>query len=78
MNISIAKVKSSDLPECLEVIHQCFKTVAEVFGLTQENCSRHTSFIPLSFLEAQKDWGWHMYTLCVGEKIIGYLEWKGE
>lgn len=55
MNVSIAKVKSSDLPY-----------------------PRHTSFIPLSFLEAQRDWGWHMYALCVGEKIIGYMSLSKE
>ena len=67
MNISIAKVKTSDLPECLEVIHQSFKTVADAFGLTRENCPKHTSFIPLSFLETQMNWGWHMYALYTGE-----------
>ena len=71
MNVSISKVKSSDLPECLEVTHQSFKTVAEVFGLTWENCPRHTSFMPLSTLEAHRNWGWHMYALYAGEKIIG-------
>ena len=78
MNVSISKVKSSDLPECLEVIHQSFKTVAESFGLTQENCPKHTSVIPLSFLEAQMNWGWHMYALYAGEKIIGYMSLSKE
>ena len=78
MNVSILKVESADLPECLEVIHQSFKTVAEVFGLTQENCPKHTSFIPLSFLEAQMNWGWHMYALYAGEKIIGYMSLSKE
>ena len=78
MNVSIAKVKSSDLPECLEVIHQSFKTVAEGFGLTQENCPKHTSFITLSFLEAQMNWGWHMYALYAGKKIIGYMSLSKE
>ena len=78
MNISIAKVKTSDLPECLEVIHQSFKTVADAFGLTRENCPKHTSFIPLSFLETQMNWGWHMYALYTGEKIIGYMSLSKE
>ena len=78
MNVSISKVKALDLPECLEVIHQSFKTVAEVFGLTRENCPKHTSFIPLSFLEAQMNWGWHMYALYNGEKIIGYMSLSKE
>lgn len=78
MNVSIEKVKSSDLPECLEVIHQSFKTVAEAFGLTRENCPKHTSFIPISFLETQMNWGWHMYALYSGKKIIGYVSLSQE
>lgn len=58
---------------CLDVIHQSFKTVADEFGLTQENCPKHTSFIPLCFLETQMNWGWHMYALYDGKKIIGYM-----
>ena len=78
MKVSIAKVTSSDLPECLEVIHQSFSTVAEQFSLTQENCPKHTSFIPLSFLETQMNWGWHMYVLYAGKKIIGYMSLSKE
>lgn len=78
MKVSIAKVTSSDLPECLEVIHQSFSTVAEQFGLTQENCPKHTSFIPLVFLEAHMNWGWHMYALYAGKKIIGYMSLSKE
>lgn len=46
----IYEVEEGELCECLEVIHQSFETVAEEFGLTRENCPRHASFIPLSFL----------------------------
>ena len=73
MKVSIAKVTSSDFPECLEVIHNSFSTVVEQFGLTQENCPKHTCFIPLVFLETQMNWGWHMYALYVGNKMIGYM-----
>lgn len=78
MKVSIAKVTSSDIPECLEVIHQSFSTVAEQFGLTQENCPKHTSFIPLVFLENQMNWGWYMYALYAGKKIIGYMSLSKE
>lgn len=69
----IKKVNYEQLPECLKVIHNSFATVAEEFGLTKENCPKHTSFIPLYFLESQMDWGWDMYGLFDGEKIIGYM-----
>ena len=69
----IREVNKNDLNECLEVIHQSFSTVAEQFGLTKENCPKHTSFIPIYFLETQMNWGWHMFALCSSEKIIGYM-----
>ncbi len=69
----IKRVKSHELPLCLEVIHKSFSTVAEEFGLTKENCPKHTSFIPLYFLESQMEWGWNMFGLFDDEKIIGYM-----
>lgn len=74
----IYEVDREELPECLEVIHRSFATVAKSFGLTQENCPKHTSFIPIYFLESQKDWGWHMYGLYAGKKIIGYMSLSKE
>ena len=74
----IREVTKKDLNECLEVIHQSFSTVAEQFGLTKENCPKHTSFIPLSFLETQKNWGWNMYALYAGKKMIGYMSLSKE
>ena len=74
----IYEVDKNELQECLEVIHQSFGTVAEQFGLTQENCPKHTSFIPLVFLETQMNWGWHMYALYAGKKIIGYISLSKE
>ena len=55
MKVSIEKVTASELSECLEVIHQSFRTVAEEFGLTQENCPKHTSFMPLYYLETHME-----------------------
>lgn len=53
----IYEVEPNELHECLDVIHQSFRTVADQFGLTKENCPKHTSFMPVSFLETQKNWG---------------------
>ena len=74
----IYEVDKNELQECVYVIHQSFRTVAEQFGLTKENCPKHTSFIPLSFLETQKNWGWHMFGLYAGKKIIGYMSLSKE
>lgn len=79
MSLSIInEVEKEELNECLAVIHKSFQTVADHFGLTPENCPKHTSFIPLSFLENQKNWGWHMYALHAGGKIIGYMSLSDE
>ena len=78
MKISIVKVNKSNLPECLEVIHRSFATVADEFGLTVENCPRHTSFIPLSYLETQMKWGRLMFGLYTDERIIGYMSLSKE
>lgn len=75
---SIKKVTKENLPECLEVIHRSFGTVADEFGLTKENCPKHTSFIPLPFLEAQMKWGWLMFALFEGKKIVGYMSLSKE
>lgn len=78
MTVSISKATKDNLPECLQVIHRSFATVANEFGLTKENCPKHTSFIPLSFLQTQMRWGWLMYGLFEDEKIIGYMSLSKE
>ena len=78
MNVSISEVNARDLPLCLDVIHQSFKTVAAEFRLTKETCPKHTSFIPLCFLETQWNWGWHMYALHIDQKFIGYMSLSKE
>ncbi len=74
----IKKVTAEELPACLEVIHKSFATVAKEFGLTQENCPKHTSFLPLTYLETQMGWGWHMFGLYEGETLVGYLSLSKE
>lgn len=78
MKITVAPIKPADLPACLDVIRRSFRTVAEEFGLTEENCPKHTSFMPLCLLEAQMNRGWHMYGLYEDTKIVGYMSLSGE
>ena len=77
-NIKIKEVKKEKLSKALEVIHKSFKTVADEFGLTKENCPKHTSFLSLSYLETQLKWGWNMYGLYTGEDIVGYMSLSKE
>ncbi len=69
----IREVKYEELPICLELIHVCFKTVADRLNLTQDNCPGHTSYMPIEKLQKFWDWGFHMYGLYEDQKIIGYI-----
>ena len=40
----IREVKREDIPECVGVIKRSFMTVAEQFGLTEQNAPRFTAF----------------------------------
>lgn len=72
-NYSIRPVGPDELEACLEVIHKSFQTVAQEFGLTPENCPKHTAFIPLAYLQTQHQWGWHMLGLFEKERLVGYM-----
>lgn len=74
----IFEIDSDELESSLDVIHRSFQTVAEEFGLTKENCPKHTSFLPLSILEAHKTRGWRMYGLYAGKKQIGHMSLSKE
>ena len=74
----IYPVRAYGLPVCLEVIHQSFATVAEEFGLTRENCPKHTSFIPIEYLQTQMQWGWHMSGLYANALQVGYYSLSDE
>ena len=51
--MTIRSASESDLCEILRVIHESFKTIAQEFGLTRENCPTHTSFIAMEKLRAR-------------------------
>ncbi|MBR5959634.1 MAG: GNAT family N-acetyltransferase [Clostridia bacterium] len=40
----IRKVEQADIPECVRVIRESFRTVADEFGFTEENAPRFTAF----------------------------------
>ena len=74
----IYHVRAYQLSACLEVIHKSFATVARDFGLTRENCPKHTSFIPIEYLQNQMQWGWYMFSLSEGGRIVGYVSVSDE
>jgi len=74
----IYSVRAYQLPACLEVIHKSFSTVAEEFGLTRENCPKHTSFIQIEYLTTQLGWGFDMFTLYENGEMVGYASLSKE
>ena len=65
LRLPVRRVAAEDLPECHTVVRQSFATVADEFGLTEQNCPTHTSFIRLETLQSH---------FAGGDWMIGY--WK--
>ncbi|MBQ7669205.1 MAG: GNAT family N-acetyltransferase [Clostridia bacterium] len=70
----IKPVEVSDIPECVAVIRNSFKTVADEFGFTEENAPRFTAFAVnedrlLYHLNVEKR---PMFKYVEGGRIIGY------
>ena len=70
----IKPIDISNIPQAVEVIRKSFATVAKEFGLTEENCPKHTAFsTTIEKLQKHIDWGWLMYGFYDGECLAGYV-----
>lgn len=58
---------------CLEIIRSSFITVAEEFGLTENNCPSHTAFMTIDKLQKQFDDGRPMFLFYQDAVPIGYF-----
>ncbi len=70
----IRSVNEDDISECVDVIRKSFQTVADEFGITEENGARFTAY---ATTESRINWhlnGEHrpMFVYMVDEKIVGY------
>lgn len=70
--MTIRLIQERDLPECLGVIRGSFATVAAEFGLTEQNCPTHTSFMKVEKLRAHFAWGWRMFGLEADGRLVGF------
>jgi len=69
----IKPLTPSDLPRAAEVIRASFATVAGEFGLTEQNCPRHTAFATTAeSLAAYLAAGALMYGLYEEGRLVGY------
>lgn len=71
----IREVTASDIPECVKVIRESFRTVADEFGLTPENAPRFTAFATTGerLLAQLDDKNRHMYAYVCDGGIAGYF-----
>lgn len=58
---------------CLEIIRSSFITVAEEFGLTENNCPSHTAFMTIDKLQKQFDDGSPMFLFYQDANPVGYF-----
>jgi len=69
----IKPLEPADLPLAAEIIRASFATVAEQFGLTEQNCPRHTAFaVTAEKLEAYLAAGALMYGFYEDDRPVGY------
>lgn len=76
----IEPIRENDLPEYVRVIRESFLTVAEEFGLTEENAPRFTAF---SVTEERLEWQYFherrpMLAFREEGKIVGYYSLSAE
>ena len=70
----IKQVKNKEqLNICLEIIRSSFITVAEEFGLTENNCPSHTAFMGIDKLQKQFDDCRPMFLFYQDDVPVGYF-----
>ena len=68
-----------DFPRAVWVIRAGFATVAEEFGLTEQNCPRYTAFATTAErLRYHSRQGWQLCGLYEGEQLVGYASLSEE
>lgn len=71
---AIRYMSSEEIPECVQVIRNAFKTVADEFGITEANAPRFTAFatdegrLGYHFCEEKRP----MVVYLIGGRIVGY------
>ena len=72
----IKQVEGKELSDCLAIIRKSFSTVAEDFGLTEENCPTHNTFLKLERLVSEFGSGDEMYFYYSGDVPCGFCQLK--
>ncbi len=71
--MDIRQLNVEQIPCALEVIHQSFRTVADEFGLTPENCPTHPAFLTAERLREHVADGLQLFGYYAGEALAGVI-----
>jgi len=74
----VCEIPHTQINIATDVIRTSFATVAAEFGLTEQNCPNHTSFITAGTLHSQFELGWLMYGLYKDKRLVGYVSLSNE
>ena len=69
----IRQIERDEIKICAEVIRRSFRTVAQEFSLTKENCPGNASFIKAEKLYKQYDEGRPMFSYMDNGVIVGFF-----
>ena len=72
-DLVIREIRDSDIDKCVDVIRKSFLTVAEDFGLTEDNCATNGAFLKRERLVYEKENGTLMFAACLSNEIIGFI-----
>ena len=70
----IKQVEKNDLSDCLDIIRKSFLTVADEFGLTEQNCPTNGAFMKIDRLECDFNDGNLMYCYCNSFEPVGFVQ----
>ena len=65
--------EESQFGNCADIIRKSFKTVADEFGLTRENCPSHPSFMTNRNLLALAHKGLDFFGLFIDDRQVGFI-----
>lgn len=69
----IKPIDQASLSKCLSVIRTSFATVADEFGLTEQNAPLNPTFLKVETLRQRLKEGYLMYGLYESEQLVGYV-----
>ena len=76
--IQIKEIRATELNNCLFIINSSFATIANEFGLTEQNCPMNPAFMKIDILQNRYDKGYLMFGLYERGQLVGYVSLSKE